>query len=73
MSDRFRRFLGVGDDGRVGALSGWHALIAGLVILGGSVWGHNWWGAALMAFMVLRAAITLWLTRKARRHLRPAD
>lgn len=38
--DKVSHFLGVGDDGKVGTLSGRHALIAGVVLLAGSVWFH---------------------------------
>jgi hypothetical protein len=65
--DKVSRFLGVGDDGKVGALSGWHALSAGVVFLAGAVWFHHWLMVPLMALVVLRAVIALWLARKANR------
>ena len=67
MTDKARRFWGVDDDGKVGLLSGWHALIAGVLLGAAAAWGHNWWTFAAMAIVVLRAVIALRLARKASR------
>jgi hypothetical protein len=71
VTDRARRFWGVGDDGKVGLLSGWHALVVGAVLSAGAVWFRNWWGFAAMAILVLRAVIALWLARTADRPQAP--
>jgi len=66
MTDKAARFWGV-RDGKVGLLSGWHALIAGVVLGALSVWGRTWWTFSAMAILVLRAGVALWLARDARR------
>jgi hypothetical protein len=66
VTDRARRFWGV-SEGKVGWLSGWHALVAGAVLAGLAVWARNGWTFAAMAILVLRAMVALWLTRAARR------